>query len=831
MALFLSGGTKTALSWDTENICYDELLKRVSIVSNLYHIEPGARVLIWADNSLEWVYSFYSAWVNSGTAVPIDTLATAEEAGKIINNCTPDIIFYSRGNQEKLDAVLNDLSYTPQTFLLDELDFSHNVPPISSLEITNIEQTAVLIYTSGTTGDPKGVMLSYDNLLANIEAVTHNVKYYTPDLTVMALLPLHHIYPLMGTIVAPLYMKATVAFCPSLASEDILETLQTKGVNMIIGVPKLYDTIIKGIKNKISQSAAAKTLFFTAGKISSKKFSKLIFKSVHKKFGGKIRFMICGGAKLDPAVAKDFYTLGFPIHEGYGMSEMAPMISFPRIGNLKVGSAGQELYKGSVKLVKGEFLVKGRQVMKGYYNNPEATAATFDEDGWLKTGDLGYMDTDGHIFITGRKKEMIVLPSGKNINPVELENKLGGLTNLIKEVAVVQKGDGLHALIVPEMSNVQQRSEKSISDLFRWEVIEKYNKLVSPYKKILGYTFLENPLPRTRLEKLQRFKLPALINQEKQTCKGPTEPDTEEYKILKKYLFNIKKTDFGPDDHLEFDLGIDSLDKVVLLDYLKETFGVLLNEKDLMEVSTVRKLTDFITDKKTKIDDKITNWSDILKQKINFKVKRGKGSEFFVKRIAEKMLSLYFKVRVEGQVDLPQSPFIIAANHQTVFDSLFILKTLKLKVIRNTFFLAKGKHFQQGWKKKFARWNNVILIDLNEDLVLTIQKTAALLKDGKNVIIFPEGSRSADGSIGEFKQLFAILSKELNVPVIPVAIKGGYEAMPKGHRVPKFKGEVRVKYLSPVFPEGKSYEDITEIVKNTITMSVLDEKGKLNPPS
>lgn len=819
VATFLSGGSKTALSWNNELICYDTLLKRVSIASKLYQITAGDRVVIWAENSLEWSYSFYSVWVNQGVAVPIDTMATAEEAQNIILDCKPNVIFYSRSNQEKLDLILKQLDYTPNIILLNDIDFSKKVSPIEHLSVEEYQKTALLIYTSGTTGTPKGVMLSYDNILANIQAVTETVQYFTADQTVMALLPLHHIYPLLGSLVAPLYMHAKIAFCPSLSSEDILGTLQKSGVTMIIGVPKLYDTIIKGIKNKINQSVAAKSLFALAQKTNSLKFSKLVFKSVHKKFGGKIRFMICGGAKLDLQVAQDFRTLGFEICEGYGMSETAPMISFPPIGKVVMGSAGRQLYENSVKIVEGEFMVRGRQVMQGYYNNPKATTEAFEE-GWLKTGDLGHIDAEGNIFITGRKKEMIVLPSGKNINPVEIESKISAMTNLIKEIAVVQKGDGLHALIVPEIGKVQERSEKSTADMFRWEVIEKYNKSVSPYKKILGMTFLENPLPRTRLEKLQRFKLTALIDPEKQTPSVGQEPESEEYRMLKKYIFSIKKTDFGPDDHLEFDIGIDSLDKVILMDYLRETFGVLINENDLMEISTVRKLTHFIVAKKTKIDDKLTNWGDILKQKINFKISSGKGSDFLVKRFSERLLSLYFKISVKEKVELPASPFIIAANHQTFFDSLFILKTLKLKVIRNTFFLAKGKHFEQGWKKKFASWNNIILIDLNEDLVLTIQKMAALLKKGKNVIIFPEGTRSNDGSLGEFKQLFAILSKELDVPVIPVGIKGGYEAAPKGHRIPKFKGKVSVQYLPAVFPAGKSYEAIVKQVKESIETAI-----------
>ena len=202
------------------------------------------------------------------------------------------------------------------------------------------DDTAVIIYTSGTTGSPKGVMLTYRNLKQNVDAVSKGIKIYHSDSRVMVLLPLHHIFPLAGTLIIPMSLGATIAISPSLKTEDILKTLQDNKITIIIGVPRLYAAIHKGIKSKIDKSAVARLLFKVAKKLQSKGFSKKIFKAAHQKFGGAVEFLVSGGAALDPEVGSDFQTLGFEVLEGYGMTEAAPMITFTQPGRVKIGSPG-----------------------------------------------------------------------------------------------------------------------------------------------------------------------------------------------------------------------------------------------------------------------------------------------------------------------------------------------------------------------------------------------------------------------------------------------------------------------------------------------------------
>ena len=390
--------------------------------------------------------------MKKAVAVPIDFMSSAEDVSFILNDCKPEIIFYSNGTKEVCDKAIALLNHKIEKINLDEIKIEESKVD-ATFPDPSPNETAVIIYTSGTTGSPKGVMLSYDNLLVNIEAVTNDVNIYKEEDKVMVLLPLHHIFPLMGTMVIPLSVGGTIVFSPSMASEDIMATLQ-HGITIIIGVPRLYNLIRKGIRDKINKSVIAKLLFRIAEKKNSLTFSRKIFGSVQRKFGGKIKYMVCGGAALDKDVCKDYLTLGFEILEGFGMTECAPMITFTRPGRVLPGSAGEPLKTNEVKVIDGEIVNRGRNVMQGYYNRPEETGAIL-KDGWLYTGDLGHLENN-RIFITGRKKEIIVLSNGKNINPEEIENKIKAITEVITEIGVFEKQDMLHAVIYPDYQKAKQ---------------------------------------------------------------------------------------------------------------------------------------------------------------------------------------------------------------------------------------------------------------------------------------------------------------------------------------------------------------------------------------
>ena len=813
--MFLKLSDGTAIKYNNQSISYKELISKVHQYTSLYTINAGDRVVIFAENRPAWLYAFHSIWNNSGIALPIDFMSTTKELAYILSDSKPAVIFYSSERLEVLNEALQQLDYKPQLILLDDIEdgeVAENTEPIKDLELN---KTAVIIYTSGTTGSPKGVMLSFENIKANLYGVIEGVEIYNKNRNVMILLPLHHVFPLIGSFVAPLSVGAMVAIAPSMASEDIISTLVENKISLIIGVPRLYSAIRKGIKDKIDKSLIARMMFSMAGAMHSYSFSRFIFKSVHKKFGGNIKYMISGGAALDPAVARDYQILGFEILEGFGMTEAAPMITFTRPGTVKIGSAGQALPGCEIEIRDKEIVARGKNVMQGYYNRPEETAEVL-KDGWLYTGDIGTIDKDGFLFITGRKKEIIILSNGKNVNPIEIEFQLEALVPYIKELAVFEKGDIMQVVIVPDRVKARELGIENIEESIKKDGIDVYNKTASSYKRILKLHITYDELPKTRLGKVQRFKLAKTIGNPKSKKEKNTSFSSKEYDLIKEHIQDDKNIEVFPDDHLEIDLGLDSLDKVSLQVFIENTFGVKINADRIADHETVRKLSEFVKTMKTKISAEKINWGDIIKEKTNIELPKSNFTSWLIVKTLKVFFKLYFRFSIKGKENIPKTACIIAPNHQSFLDGMFVATCFDTKTLKKSFFYTKAKHVGNGLLRKFAERNNIIIVDVNQDLKHSIQSLAEALKKGNNIVIFPEGTRSKTGKLDEFKKTFAILSKELNVPVVPVIIDGAYNILPKGKKIPKPFKKVSVEFLEPILPIGQTYFTITEQAKDMI---------------
>lgn len=819
--MFLKDYNKTAMILKDQHITYNQLLN--NIVSFSSYLDDGVnKVAIFCENRFEWIYAFYAGWYKNAVIVPIDFMSSPEDVSFILNDCKPEVIVYSNQTSEVCNKACSALTYQIKRINVDEIKLEQQNNQIS-FPVPDKNKTSVIIYTSGTTGLPKGVMLSFDNILVNIEAVTEDVVVYEPDDRVLVLLPLHHIFPLVGTVVAPLKIGATIVFSPSMAADDLMATLQENRITMIISVPRFYSIIRKGIKEKIDKSKIAKLLFSLAEKKNSLSFSRKIFKSVHKKFGGNIKYMVSGGAALDKEVAKDLRTLGFEVLEGYGMTECAPMITFTKPGKVVIGSAGQPLKTNEVKIIDGEIVNRGRNVMQGYYNRPEETESII-KDGWLYTGDLGYLDEDNRLFVTGRKKEIIILSNGKNINPEEIENKLTSMSDVISEVGVFEKADMLHAVICCDEVKIKQAGIDNIEEYLKWNVIDKYNQNVTPYKKVMKFSVTTEPLPRTRLSKLKRFLLPQYEVKSKSKSEKFPEPIFQEYILIKDFIQQQKGISVHPNDHIEIDLGLDSLDKVNLEVFLEQTFGIKLNEKEILNQQNIIGLAEYVRERKTKLAVEAIDWGKILREELNVQLPVSWFTHNLMKHAAKIFLRLYFRLKSEGLENLPDGPFILAPNHQSFLDGLFVAVFLKNKILKKTYFYAKEKHVKNKILKFIADKSNVIVMDLT-DLKSSLRKLAEVLRNGRNLIIFPEGTRSFSDELGDFKKTFAILSRELNVPVVPVAIEGANKALPRGKIFPRPFKKVRVNFLKPIMPSGHSYESLRDAVFEKVASQISLNKS------
>ena len=809
--MLISKKDKLAITFKDDKYTYEQLLRYSQLYADKFSLEcKPEKILICAQNSPEWCFAFYGAMRCKSIVVPLDAQSTKKEIEYVINDCRPDIVFISNDKKEMFaDMNLQNARLMTKDDVV--LSDDKNIPA-TDIPLGNLEDVMLINYTSGTTGNPKGVMLTYKNVMFNIDSVSKQVPIFQEDSNVMVLLPLHHILPLLGSLVAPLYMGGTLHIAEAMNAESIIKTLNAGKVSIIIGVPRLYDMLVKGIMSKINASFVTRLLYKITKLIGSDAVSRVIFSSVHKKFGGHLKYLVSGGAALSVETATILKTLGLYVLEGYGMTETAPMISFTRPGRRKVGYAGELLPNIEAKIAEnGEICVKGDNVMKGYYKREEETAQII-KDGWLHTGDMGILDKYG-LKITGRIKEIIVTSNGKNINPELLEKEFLNESKYVHEIGIFLSGDILHAAIRPEMTAVRQSSLDDMDALIKSEV-ERFNAEQPQYKRIKQYHIMSEELPKTRLGKVQRFLLPHLIDKPKtHTEQESLEGKSEVYKMLKAFVEDETKTIANENDHFEIDLSMDSLSKVSLLAYIENTFGINMNEEQMENLNTLAKLTDYIEKNEHTFNTTNITWKDILATKVDVKLEKPGITQWCTYTFTKILFSICYRFRFKGSKKLPNSPCIIVANHRCAIDGFLITYNFSRKENKDIFFFAKEKHWRTKIAQFFARKNNIILMDINKNVRQSLQEMCAVLKKGKNIVIFPEGTRSRDNKMKKFKETFAILSKELNVPIIPVAIAGSESACYGGSIIPKFWKKIDIEVLEPVMPSAdQSVESLRDKV-------------------
>ena len=344
---------KIAIIAGEHNVTYSELLQRVAQFARKTPKGKQTKTIVFSENREGWAYAFFSIWLNEGIAVPVDASSTASDVAYILNDCQPDAVWVSRDKEATLKEAIKEANVETKVFLIDDFERLSlqdeplcSILPWAALAEPDNDDTALIIYTSGTTGSPKGVMLSYSALKANVHSVSYDVPIYTDKRRVLVLLPLHHVLPLMGSLIAPLYMGGGIAISPSLSGPDIMDTLQRGKVGIMIGVPRLWQTLYVGIKKKIDESPAARLLFKLCSVVKSRTLSRLVFSSVRKKMGGHLDYCVSGGAALDKEIGEGLRTLGLDVLEGYGMTETAPIIAFTRPGDIIPGCSGLPLPGG-----------------------------------------------------------------------------------------------------------------------------------------------------------------------------------------------------------------------------------------------------------------------------------------------------------------------------------------------------------------------------------------------------------------------------------------------------------------------------------------------------
>jgi long-chain acyl-CoA synthetase len=609
-----------------------------------------------------------------------------------------------------------------------------------------------------------------------------------------------------------------------------------------VGVPQLHAALRRAIVDQIDKSPKpvrmlAKALLSLSGlvrRLTGVKIGRALFGKVHRKFGPRFRLMASGGARLDPDVYNDMANLGFEVIEAYGLTETSPAATFNPVGKQKAGSIGVPIPNVEVRIVDpdpagmGEIAIKGPNVMLGYYKRPDATAEVL-RDGWFYSGDLGYRDRDGYFFITGRSKEMIVLSTGKKIFPDELEKFYKQLPS-IREICLVETPRGLEAAVVPDFDYLRKMSIANARETIAFE-IEDLQKDLPAYKRVMGIKIFKDPLPVTRLGKLRRPMVKELYQQggeraEKTAGEGDAGVlgDDVGRKVLDCLRpFAVKKS-IVPDDNLEIDLGLDSLSRVELVVSIEQTFGIGLPDSFGSEVFTVRdvvqKMRELLASGGAMAGKQHVrlSWSEILRQEPDDEAKALVRLERSLAcilgwKVVRLCLKLFFKVfgrmTFTGVEHLPKKgPYLITPNHLSNADAFLLAAAMPSAVGSQVFYLGDTKFFGGPVSSRVAQYIQVIPVDMEARLYNALQLAAHVLRSGRVLCVFPEGSRSRDGSIKEFKKGVGIIAKELNLPLVPVALAGTYDMMKAGKLLPR-PAKVSVAFGRPVHPAGLSYEEIT----------------------
>ncbi len=874
-----------------ESCTYAELHRMAESVGrwiNENKFDRGSRLAILADNHPRWVAAYLGTIASGCAAVPLDTALHADQVTKLLKDSGASAVFCDAKHaavarpaaaELKIGLVLTDPDRmtTPSA----EDHWSANLPAIFEVgpgnfkpAAANNDDLASLLYTSGTTADPKGVMLTHANFLGEVEAVFNWIDLGPSD-ALLGVLPLFHVLAQMANLLLPLVKGSRVVYLETLNTTELLRALTERNITAFAVVPQFYYLIHERIFQEVEKRGTLTKTLFAAMIAFNRTLRKIginagpvLFKKVHQTLGPNMRYLATGGSRFDPGIMRDFHDLGIDILQALGLTETTAAIFVNSPNDNVIGSCGTAMKGVEGKIVDpqpqeegppvGEVAVRGAVVMKGYWNRPDATAAVMREE-WFMTGDLGYFDSTGHLFLTGRKKEVIVLSNGKNVYPEEIETHYLK-SPYIKEISVMglegkpgEGGDRLHAVVVPNFDVLRQEKIVNSKEAIRFDV-EGLSAKIASTKRIGSYEIWQDDLPRTTTRKIKRFEVQKRVKAN-QSRKGGDDSDlpaekplTEDeiawldqpdvqpgLKIIREGARSIPPT-MRPTLNLELDLGLDSMQRVELLSRLEEELGGNVEESQLAEIYTVRDLLGAVLKSAASgaggTGTRVTfaGWKAILAEEpdnpevlaLTHPNRAMDVFWFLVSRLAQVIALDRFHLGVSGLENLPKSgPYIISSNHQSYLDPVILASVLPPDVFRRLFAVGTSDIFGKGFMRRLARSIKVVVLDADANLVPAMRAGAFGLRRGMALILYPEGERSIDGTPPIFKKGAAILSIHMQAPIVPVAIEGFYDAWPRNKSFQKF-APLKVTFGDPIYPPPESdaseptYEKLTADLKARI---------------
>lgn len=789
-----------------------------------------SRGIVIGANTPEWVIAYHTVFLAGSCTVPVDPNLPVDELEEILVRSEAEVVFCDKQYlplfeklQEKYPNLKTIVLLTGgsekkgKSFTFQELT-AQGTGAVSVFDRQfHPDDPMAILFTSGTTGQSKGVVLTQKNFCGPAE-YGFDMMGVTSDDRVMAVLPLYHVFGFAATVAGGMMNGVDVVFIPEIKGPLIVKAMNDLGVTTLPAVPQMLTLMLENILRNVSEKGAVmSSLFRIMLKISGlfypilgRSFQRKLFRQVHDGFGGKFAKIISGGASLDPRSYRIYQNLGFDIVEGYGLTEtFGPVTLCPVAGQVQ-GSVGVIMGENEVKIASpdkdgwGEVLFRGDSVFQGYLNDSEKTAEVFDDEGWFCTGDRGRLNADGYLTLSGRLKDIIVLDSGKNVYPDELEHYYES-SELIEEIAVFALEESgttiVGAVVVPVPLHRAGTMEEMIHDV---EVEMKRLSANRPdYKRVGSFVCSEHALPRTSTKKVQKHLLPELYRELKSgvtlaparlTAVDTLLMESDAYRLVSRLITevadrNISEDELTPERELLTDLGIDSLRLLELAAGIEKASGVVINENDLIAVTTITDLVQIVESAKPgaalSLSEQLHLTDGEASDFIDTKGVLASSALWGIKNISR----LLWGFRIEGVENIPaEGPLIFASNHESLFDGFWLYSALPGAVRKKSYVLLKSELVKARFVSQLGDGINYISVERDGDIITPLKKAYSALKAGKNIVIFPEGTRTTDGTVHQFRSGVGILLRETGAKVVPVSLINANSKWPKGKYPQLFAG-------------------------------------------
>lgn len=760
-----------------------------------HKILKGQKVVIWGESHPEWIVAFWGCICSGVIVVPVDYRASEDYVSRIAASVRASALVH--GDEVNVPPKQSIL-IVPLNGLLAVDSSSPQIEP----DVLR-EDIAEIIFTAGATADPKGVLISHANILANIVPIEREIAKYRSwarifyPIRFLNLLPLSHMFgQAMATFVPPM-LPGVVVFLKTQSSNEVIRQIKMRRISVLICVPKMLELLRAYVSSRFPEAVTPEAQ--SIGVV--RRWWR--YRRVHRMFGWKFWAFVVGAAPLDPDLEAYWLRLGFAVVQGYGLTETAPIVTLNHPFHTKRGSVGKPIGGVQVKIAEdGEILVRGGNVTTEYYNADE----TAFEDGWFHTGDVGEMDESGNLYIKGRKKEMIVTPEGLNVFPEDVERVLNAIPGVQDSAVVGIREDGrerVHAVLVVEGISPD-------------EAIRQANSRLEAHQRIRSASiWSDGDLPRTEgTRKLKRTEIRGAVSGKPRTHPKESHRAASIEDLINRYASGRALTQSTTLD----ELGLSSLDRVELMTALESQLNTSFGEADFSGVTTIQDLHRLV--------EPVASWAP--SEPFDFPRWNRSAPARWLRRISLPAIVLpltraFAWISIEGKENLKtlKGPVIFAANHQSHMDTPAILAALPKRwryrtavAMSKEFFHAHffpKQHSRFEWMTNTANYtlaalffNAFPLPQRETGAKHTMRYVGELTGEGWSILIYPEGKRTERGEISTFQAGVGLLASRLQCPVVPVHIDGLDRVLHKSWRMAK-PGRVRVRFGAPLSFSGDDY--------------------------